>query len=130
MGYDGRCNGGKGIIIMVEIIKEGARRARKAHQCFHCYRMIEPGTVYGFQTCRYDDVYTLVWHLDCEAMASEYRDGDDYGDYGDGFGPLRNDLIESGQYQEELNWWRGDYPHVVCRMELTDQLRAQKDPTP
>jgi hypothetical protein len=23
----------------------------------------------------------------------------------------------------ELDWWRGDFPHVVCRMELTDQLR-------
>ena len=108
---------------MVMVISEGTRKARKSHQCFHCYREIEPGTVYGFQTCKYDFVYTLVWHLDCEAMSNEYRYCDDYGDYGDGFGPLRDDLQETGDWQSELDMWRGFYPHVVCRMELTNQLR-------
>jgi hypothetical protein len=55
-------------------------------------------------------------------MAAKYRDQYYYDD--EGWGPLRDDLVESGQYDKELDAWRGDFPHVVCRMELTDQLRA------
>jgi hypothetical protein len=107
---------------MVTVISEGTRRARVSHKCFHCYRLIGPGETYGYQTCKYDGVYTLRWHLDCEAMAEEYRDPSFYAD--EGWGPLRDDLQASGQYQEDLDAFRGSYPHVVCRMELTDQLRA------
>ena len=110
---------------MVEVIAEGTRTARKPHRCFDCYRTIEPGAKYGFQTCKYDHVYTLCWHLDCHAMALELRSiGDCH--YDDEFGPLRDELQDSGAYSHELDLWRGLYPHVVCRMELTDQLREAR----
>jgi hypothetical protein len=109
--------------MMAQLLTEGTRKARKPHQCFHCYRMIEAGTEYGFQTCKYDSVYTLRWHLDCEEMASRYRDPSWYAE--EGWGPLRDELQGSGEYLRELDWWRGDFPHVVCRMELTDQLRER-----
>jgi hypothetical protein len=108
---------------MVTLISEGTRKARKPRQCFHCYRTIPAGETYGFQTCKYDSVYTLSWHLDCEEMAREYRDPYSYAD--EGWGPLRDDLVGSGQYQDELDAFRGQFPHVVCRMELTDQLRGR-----
>jgi hypothetical protein len=57
-------------------------------------------------------------------MASELRDVLDWWGPHDGFGPLRDDLIDSGEYLEMLEMFRGRYPHVVCRMELTDQLRG------
>lgn len=107
---------------MIVVLQEGTRRAKKAHQCFHCYRMIEPGARYGYQTNKYDFVYTLRWHIDCEEMAEKVRDPSDHYD-DEGWGPLRDDLVYSGEYPECLEDWRGEYPHVVCRMELTDQLR-------
>ena len=109
---------------MVKTINQGTRTARKHHQCFECYRSIAPKTAYGFQTNVYDGaVYTLAWHLDCQECAHEYRKigGMRYDD--EGFPPLRDEWCESGEYERECGWWRGLYPHVVARMELTDQLR-------
>ena len=108
---------------MIEVLSEGTRTARKPHQCFHCYRQIGPGERYGFQTCKYDYVYTLKFHLDCEELASECRKLADFCD-DEGWGPLRDQWCDSGEYESECNSWRGYYPHVVARMELTDQLRA------
>lgn len=108
---------------MVVTLAEGTRKARKAHQCFHCYRDIPPGTVHGFQTNKYDYVYTIRWHLDCEELARECRTlADIWGD-DEGWGPLRDQWCDSGEYQSECDGWRGLYPHVVARMELSDQLR-------
>lgn len=103
-------------------LADGSRVARKPHQCFHCYRMIASGETYGFQTNKYDYVYTIHYHLDCEACASEYRDMID-GYWDEGWGPLRDMWLDSGEYDAECATWRGHYPHVVARMELTDQLR-------
>lgn len=105
------------------LLQDGTRRARRHHQCFHCYRFIAPGEEYGFQNIACDgSVYTLRWHIDCEECAHECRvaAGNIYGD--EGFGPLRDEWCDSGEYQNECDWWRGHYPHVVARMELTDQL--------
>lgn len=104
-------------------ISSGERTARKSHQCFHCYRDISVGTVHGYQTNKYDYVYTLRWHLDCEELANECRDMADLY-YDGGWGPLRDQWCESGEYENECNKWRGLYPHVVARMELSDQLRS------
>ena len=43
----------------------------------------------------------------------------------EGFPPLRDDWCDSGEYENECNNMRGLYPHVVARMELTDQLRKR-----
>lgn len=114
---------------MVETISQGTKKARKPHQCFHCYRQIGYDDRHGFKVKvnRQDgSVYTLRWHRDCKECADEYRD---YGDYplleGEDFPPLREYFLSSGMYQWELNYLRGFYPHVVARMELTDQLFDQ-----
>lgn len=107
---------------MVTILSYGTRTARKHHQCFECYRAIAPQQKYGFQTNVYDGrVYTLAWHLDCGEFAHEYRKTSDWYDDGEGFPPLR-DMMCYGEYEADCDAWRGFYPHVVARMELTDQL--------
>ncbi len=109
---------------MVVVLAQGERTARKHHQCFECYRYIAPSERYGFQSNVYDgSAYTLRWHLDCQECALEYRKicGHTYED--EGFPPLRDEWCESGEFDRECDWWRGLYPHVVARMELTDQLR-------
>ncbi len=108
---------------MTTVLNEGTRKARKPHQCFHCYRSIEPGHTYGFQTNKYDYVYTLAWHMDCEELASKCRDLMDEDWLEEGCPPLRDMWVDSGEYRNECDKWRGFYPHVVARMELTDQLR-------
>ena len=103
----------------------GRRRAKKPHQCFHCYRMIGAGEVYWYEVNKYDGhVYELKYHPDCKEAADRYQVYDLYGD--EGYPPLRDDLAESGEYQWELDRMRGHFPHVVCRMELTDQLRRSR----
>lgn len=108
---------------MIESIGYGIRRARKSHQCFECYRTIEAKTEHHFQTNIYDDrIYTLYSHLDCNECASLYRDDVGWADYDDGYPPLRDEWIDSGEYEKLCAEYRGLYPHVVARMELTDQL--------
>jgi hypothetical protein len=110
---------------MVTILNCGTRTARKRHICFHCCRDIVPGTKYGFQTNKYDDVYTLSWHLDCEELAKKCRNLCDYA-FDDGWPGLRDEWCDNGEYFAECDAWRGFYPHVIARMELTDQLRKAK----
>ncbi len=109
---------------MSQTLAQGERRARKPHQCFHCCRYIAPGETYGFQTNKYDYVYTICWHLDCEALASECRKLADIDGGDEGWPGLREQWCESGEYYRECEAWRGFYPHVVARMELSDQLRG------
>jgi hypothetical protein len=109
----------------VKTIAQGISTARKHHQCFECYRNIAPNQKYGFQTNIFDGrVYTLKWHLDCAACGSEYRISSYYDD--DGFPPLRDEWIESGEYKQICNNYHKLFPHVVARMELTDQLREAR----
>lgn len=113
--------------MMVTVLLEGTRKARKHHQCWHCYRSIAPGATYGFQNNVCDgSAYTLKWHQDCEAMATEMRKISGHVYDWEGFQPLRDEMCESGEYQSDCNGWRGFYPHVVARMELTDQLREAR----
>jgi hypothetical protein len=109
---------------MIESLASGTRTARKPHRCFHCCRAIAPGTKYGYQTNKYDYVYTISWHLDCEKLASEYREliGQYYDGDGEGWRGLREDWCDSGEYHINCDDFRGFYPHVIARLELTDQL--------
>ncbi len=107
---------------MTVTLAQGNRKARKPHQCFHCCRDIGIGETYGYQTNKYDYVYTLSWHLDCDALAKECRDlMDDPWDE-EGWPGLREMWCASGEYYHECDLWRGFYPHVIARMELSDQL--------
>ena len=106
---------------MTVVISSGMRKARKTHQCFECYRSIGLGETYAYQTNVYDGrVYTIKWHVDCGACGSEYRDQIYYDD--EGYPPLRDEWCDSGEYESILDGYRGLYPHVVARMELTDQI--------
>lgn len=110
---------------MTQTLDEGTRTARKAHRCFHCCRDIVPGTLYGYQTNKYDYVYTLAWHLDCQELDSAYRDVCGHWDWmEEGLPGLREDWCGSGEYYTNIKAWRGEYPHVICRLELTDQLNG------
>jgi hypothetical protein len=108
---------------MIVTIAEGLRTARARHRCFHCERDIVPGTRYGFQTNKYDHVYTIAWHLDCEALASQVRKYCDYS-CDEGWAGVREQWCDSGEYYAMLDQYRGHYPHAIARMELTDQLRC------
>jgi len=113
---------------MVKTIGGGVRKARRLRHCFECYREIAPGQDYAFQTNVYDGtVYTLAWHIDCGCCGSEYRRiCAHYYDDDEGFPPLRDEWLQSGEYEHECDRWRGLYPHVVARMELSDQLREAR----
>lgn len=110
---------------MVQTLSSGHRKGRKAHQCFECYREIPAKTTHHYQTNVYDGrVYTLRSHSDCAECAREYNHmTDQYFD--EGYQPLR-DAWCAGDYKLELDYWRGFYPNVVARMELTDQLREAR----
>ena len=109
---------------MVVTLNQGTRKSRKSHQCFHCCRFIAPGETYGFQTNKYDYVYTLAWHLDCDELAAKCRDLSEHCYDDEGWPGLREEWCASGEYFTECDAWRGHYPHVVARMELSDQLRG------
>ncbi len=112
---------------MTQLLAQGQRRARVRHQCFHCYRDIVPGQTYNYQTCKYDYVYTLATHPDCDGLASMYRkENDCYYDSDEGSPPIMDEFAESGEAQDLLNAYRGFYPHAVTRMELGWQLSAQR----
>lgn len=110
---------------MVELLAQGTRKARKRHQCFHCYRDIVPGQAYGFQTCKYDYVYTLAWHLDCEELANECRQmADDWGD--EGWPPLRDMWVESGDGRYYASGRSGRRSVTLGRFErLEDAVAAR-----
>ena len=116
--------------MMVQMLSQGARKAKKRHQCYHCGRDIAPGETYGFQTNKYDYVYTIAWHLDCEELAAECRLLSEHTYDDEGWQGLRDEWCDSGEYLNECNAWRGRYPHVVARMELSDQLRKARIPDP
>lgn len=109
---------------MGETLNSGERRTRKRHQCYDCCRGIPAGTVARFSTNKTDGrVYTLYSHVDCAAAALDYFSTVGWDNYWDGVPGLRDELCNSGEYHEEVNRMRGAYPHVVARLELTDQLR-------
>lgn len=109
----------------ITILSEGTRKARKHHQCYECYRSIGPGQVYEYQTCKYDYVYTLKFHKDCRAASLEYcrvnRISPWDFDFG-GYPPLADIISDGGEFKTDVDAMRGKFPHVACRLELTEQL--------
>tara|TARA_R110002126_G_scaffold16615_1_gene66274 strand:+ start:2809 stop:3174 length:366 start_codon:yes stop_codon:yes gene_type:complete len=108
---------------MIETLDRGTRKARKPHQCYDCYRMIAPGEVYEFGTFKYDDVYTLKHHPDCMAASAHYiKFHGTYYDHYEGIQPLADMISDGGEFKLDHAMLRGHFPHVVCRLELSDQL--------
>ena len=108
----------------IETLNMGQRTARKAHQCYDCYRMIQKGELHQFGTFKYDDVYTIRHHVDCYAASAFYIKFHDMRPYEmyDGIQPLKDMISDGGESAIDYGMLRGRFPHVVCRMELGDHL--------
>jgi hypothetical protein len=107
---------------MIETLDTGTRKARKAHQCYDCYRMIAPGEVYEFGTFKYDDVYTLKYHPDCRSASAHYiKFHGIYYNHDEGIQPLADMISDSGESETDYAMLRGHFPHVVCRLELNQR---------
>lgn len=108
-------------------IDRGQRTIRKPHQCFHCYRSIPKGTTANFQSNVLDGrAYTLYTHPDCDGLWDQYMKdaGISPWDYDDGTPPLQDEWGDSGEFDSLCDAYRGQFPHVVCRMELIEQRAA------
>lgn len=110
----------------VELLDSGERVGRKVHQCFDCYRPIPKGVEHHFSTCVYEgSAYTLRSHCDCHDANAYYREfhGLRIQDFDiDGIPPLADMISDAGEYLIDHSMLRGYFPHVVCRLELSDQL--------
>lgn len=109
---------------MIDELNRGRVKGRKAHQCFDCYRMIPKGEEHDFATLKYDYIYTLRWHDDCRKASEFYLKfhGLGFYDFSDGFPPLADMISDAGESEADFSILRGRFPHVVCRLELNDQL--------
>jgi hypothetical protein len=92
--------------------------ARKHHRCDQCQCSIAPGQKYRRARFTQDGTaYTWKAHLDCDALAArlwkEYALSWDEG------------VILHDEERDELVEWRGDFPHVICRVELGWELARQ-----
>lgn len=110
---------------MIEFLSEGTRKVRKRQQCFHCCRPIWPGETALYHTLKYDHVYTLYMHEDCEELFRAYeRDADlNVWDWDEGYPPTIEQWRDSGVFDGLCNAYRGQFPHAVCRLEFATQLR-------
>lgn len=107
---------------MSELVSETFPRARKHHHCNECGRAIAPRETYSRQFCK-DGGDNWVWrsHMDCRALWLKLWNisGCCWGDT----------LILQDEWasnKPETSEWRGEFPHVICRLELTDQLRGRE----
>lgn len=79
---------------------------------------------YSYSFCKDGgDVWDFKSHLDCKAMAEADFDMMP-NDYWEGIPAL----AENDGILEELDSWRGRFPHVVCRIELHEQLYDARNP--
>ena len=108
------------------IISDYQVKGRKVHRCFCCGGDIVKGEKHRKCTLKYDDVYSLRTHNDCEA-ASDFLmkfHGMSYWHFDDGIPPLVE--MMDGGFQEDCNTLRGHFPHVVARLELAHELAEIK----
>lgn len=102
------------------LLAETRQVARKYHRCFDCGGWIAPGERYSRVNLAQDgSAYTLLRHIDCVAMSDEVVTAGHEPDYWyDGVPPL----WEDEGVMDDLDLWRGYYPHVVCRIEFRKQI--------
>jgi len=86
----------------------------KGHVCDYCSGWIPKGQSHMSIAGKWDgDFYAVRGHHDCIAMWNECYPI--YADYGEGMPFSLQEAIED---REDLLAWRGEYPHVICRIEL------------
>lgn len=107
---------------MTFLISEKRPVARKQHRCQNCNHMISVGTQYLKQFCiDGGDTWSWVSHQDCHAAALKQHRIDG-GDYYDGVAPLIEYENSTGEFPD---WLRGEFPHVICRLEFWKQVRNE-----
>lgn len=105
-----------------QIINDHQVKARKVHVCFCCGGDIVKGVTHRKCVLKYDDIYTLRTHNDCEAATDfliKFHRMSNW-DFDDGVPPLV-ELMDGG-FQEDCDTLRGHFPHVVARLELAREL--------
>jgi hypothetical protein len=89
-------------------------RPRKEHRCDYCSGSIPAGQSHVSIAGHWDgEFYSARGHHDCIAMWNECYPI--YADYGEGMAFALQEAIED---RDDLLAWRGEYPHVICRIEL------------
>lgn len=91
-----------------QLISEGKRKARKAHQCGECFRTIEPGEAYEFSTYAHEGsmtTYKVCVHC---AVAMAWL-GDNCGGWL--WGGIWEDI------QEHVDEYRSVYPIVARQLK-------------
>lgn len=95
------------------------RTARKHHRCQNCWGRIAPGTQYEIVfVAEGGDAWSYKTHIDCSRLAERL-----WKDQGLGFDEPMPWLYEEAH--EEIAEYRGEYPHVICRLELQRELAVQ-----
>lgn len=108
---------------MPELIVEDRPVARKSHWCYDCRCEIPKGTQHVKTSVKNEDeFYSLRHHSDCYEASKHYLSSWSPWDLEDGVPPLVDAIMDSGDGQADLDRLRGRFPHVVCRIELADQL--------
>jgi len=112
---------------MVSPISQGKRKTRKPRQCFHCYRPIPKGEIATYWTNKDDGrVETFYSHMDCDAAWNAYCIDAElhWSDFPDGYPPLADEWSEYGEFENLCAGYRGQFPHVICRLEFHEQKAA------
>lgn len=92
-------------------------KARKDHRCAECGGLIRKGVVYHKQTGIYDShPYTWSVHKDCAQLF--FKMNDDSGSWIDDQTRLSDFSLE------EIQDYRGYFPHAVCRFEFISEAEA------
>lgn len=97
------------------------QRPRKSHRCAHCGSTIPAGVSHLVNSGIWEgQFYSDRLHHDCAALWTElFRT---YGDWDDGMPMDLAEVIGQDEtrdfVQQEMDAWRGQYPHVICRLEL------------
>lgn len=108
---------------MIEELDRGNRTARKDYQCFNCYHTIPKGTLHRYFVGEEGgSAYTIRSHLDCDKALLDFIADMPASDFWDGVPPLADEVKDSGEFEGWCREVRGHFPHVVCRLELTEQL--------
>ena len=97
------------------------KATRKPHRCDYCGLTIPKGATAVKQAGKwYGDFYSAYGHTDCAHMWTSV-----YPTYADPYEGMVWDLLEAiggGESREivlsEIGHWRGQYPHVVTRLEF------------
>ena len=109
---------------MVEMISESQPVARRQHRCEECGHAIPVGTRYLKQFCKDGgETWTWISHTDCFEMAVRLH-SDDGCSFDEPLPILAEYENNTGEFPD---WLRGEYPHVVCRLEFWKQKRELID---